>query len=144
MHSMPPLNFDNIPDNEITGVPDTLLEWITAESEHRYISELSKAFKNDISQIENETSPGCYQEVNEEIFEQLRMAEQGIAPLSTVYQTKAHVTRFKTFLKEKKLYTNIEIVPDSILSNYISYFSFSLRIKKNEFYSSPSLVCIRG
>ena len=127
MHSMQPLlNFDNIPDiadNEITGVPDTLLEWITAESEHYR---------------------GCYQEVNEEIFEQLRMAEQGIAPLSTVYQTKAHVTRFKTFLKEKKLYTNIETVPDSILSNYISYFSFSLRTKKNEFYSSSSLVCIRG
>ena len=55
------------------------------------ITPVSKGFKNDISQIENETSPACYQEVNEEIFEQLRMSEQGIAPLSTVYQTKAHM-----------------------------------------------------
>ena len=123
------LNLQNIPDSQMSVVSDDLLAWITSESEQRFVSELSNIFKSDISRIEEETSPMHYEDVKEDILETLRNAEQGVIASSTVYQTKSHVNRLKSFQKEKNLSTNIETAPESILSNYLSYYYFSLRKK---------------
>ena len=63
-------------------------------------------------------------------------------PLVTKKQKEQYATKFKDFLQSKNLSSNIETVPVNILSNYLSYFYFSLRSKKGDMYSPSTLICI--
>jgi len=132
------LDLRNLPNNEVSGLSDEMLEWVTTESGERYISELSKSFQDDLDQME------VYEDVDDEILQTMKNAETSATPLSTKMQTESHVRRFKSFLEENKLSTKIEKVPVTILANYLSFFYYSLKTKDGKPYSAASLVCIRA
>lgn len=122
----------------ISGMSDELLKWITDESGERYIKELSSSFKKEIQEME------VFDDVDDEILNTIKLAESEAIPNSTKNQTEYHVKKFKDFLLQKKLSTNIEKIPIDILSNYLSYYYYSLRRKDSKPYSPTSLICIRA
>ena len=70
--------------------------------------------------------------------------ENDAIPKSTRKQMDTTVNRLKTFLKEKKLSTDLEKLPPRILDNYLRYFYSELRTVEGKFYSPASLVCFRA
>ena len=48
------LNYDNIPDRQISGLDSDELNWVSLESGTRYIKELSCDFLNYLNQEEEE------------------------------------------------------------------------------------------
>ena len=133
------LNLNNIPENEISGLSDEMLEWVTTESGERYITELSKSFQEDLKNMEV-----YYEDVDDEILQVITNTEAAATPTSTKIQTERHVKRFKAFLEENKLSTEIEKVPINILVNYLCFFYYSLKTKDGKPYSASSLICIRA
>ena len=80
------LNLINVPNNEISGLSEEMLTWVTSESGDRYITELTKSFEDELNQIE------VYEDLNEETLTILREAETYVSkaefPQSTQKQTK--------------------------------------------------------
>lgn len=132
------LNLENIPNGEISGISTECLDWVTDESNERFITELSASFAKDLEKIE------AFENVGEDVLTMLKTAESSSVPMSTQKQTKNHVKKFKSFLMEKNLSVNIEKAPSEILANYLSYFYYSLRTKEGKPYSPASLICIRA
>ena len=132
------INLANVPNNQISGLTDEMLNWVTNESGERYITELTKSFEDKLNEIE------VYEDVDEETLKTLREAESKIVPQSTQKQTKNHIKRFKEFLLMKNLSDKIETVPLPILGNYLSFFYYSLETKDGNPYSPASLICFRA
>ena len=65
-------------------------------------------------------------------------------PKATKFSTNNHVSRFKKFLEEKSLCSNIETLPVEVLADYLRFYYFSLKTKEGRFYSPNSLVEIRA
>ena len=128
----------NIPNHEISGLSTECLDWVSDESAFRYVEELTSDFRRELNQIEE------FEEVNDDVLKILNEAEKSVIPSSTQKQNKSHVDKFKNFLSEKKLSTNIESAPPEILSKYLSYFYYSLQTKDGKPYSPASLICIRA
>jgi len=54
------------------------------------------------------------------------------------------VLRFRNFLHDKKLCTDFEKVPDTILNNYLRLFYSELKKEDGGFYAPQSLICFRA
>ena len=61
------LNLNNIPENEISGLSDEMLEQITRESGERYITELSKSFQEDLKNMK--VGLHVYEDVDDKILQ---------------------------------------------------------------------------
>lgn len=131
------INFSNIPTNEISGLDDAGLLWISKESMDRDIYEISEEFLEMLG--ENEIV-----EISEDIEEHLKNLEKEGVPKSTQAQMERTSKRFLSFLQDKKLSINISEVPKHILNNYIRYFYSELQTLKDEYYSPASLICFRA
>ena len=62
------INMANIPNNQISGESDEMLQWLESESMERYVSELSRSFREELEEIE------VYEDVDEEILQTIREA----------------------------------------------------------------------
>ena len=95
----------------ISGVSDDELHWLTLESNDRYIQELSEDFLNEFNSPENDLKN--YKDIEDEIVTEMNDAEKANIPNSTAFSTQQWVKKFKNFLVEKKLSTEIETMPCS-------------------------------
>jgi len=134
------LNLENVPGKMISGLSTEELDWITAESTERFILEMDPNFLDEMN-CEDNTE---WKMLENEIVKEMDDAENSSIPMSTKFNTKQHVTKFKTFLSSKGLSTNIEQMPVSFLALYLRYFYFHLRCKDGRPYSPRSLIGIRA
>lgn len=133
------LNLANVPGNEISGLSTEILDFITKESENRYLLELSNNFQNELNNLEKD-----FPMLTPDQLEELNQIEKSSIPAGTGAQTQRHVSKFQKFLRENKLCEDFENAPDSVLNDYLRFFYSSLRTKDNHLYSPSSLVCIRA
>ena len=138
-----PINLQNIPGGMISGLSTNELEWVSAESVDRFLSELSLYFFDDIH-VEAESMIEEFSSLDEDIITEMNDLEKELTPKGTQHQTISHIRKFKNFLESKKLSTNIEAMPVRFLADYLRYFYFSLRCKDGRFYAPRSLVGIRA
>ena len=133
------LNLENVPGNEISGNSTEELDWITRESNDRYLYELSAAFVESLDNLEDFSI-----DINEEIDRDLKILEGEALPKSTKEQMLRYFKKFKDFLISKSLSVNFETLPKPVFNNYLRYFYSELRTRNGQFYSPASLVCIRA
>ena len=138
----PLLNFDNVPNNMISGLDTDELNWVTMESGERELIELSGSFLDMLNEIEQ--SEEISEELSAEIVKDLDILEQENIPRSCVKQMDASVKRFQVFLKENKLNSNLMNVPKKILNTYLRFFYSELKQVNGLYYAPPSLICIRA
>lgn len=131
------MNFENIPNQQIQGLNDNELQWVTQESGERFLTELSDSFLSYLNGEENEN-------ISKAVIEELERIENDSIPRSTQKQMENTTRRLKNFLTEKKLSTDLENVPISILDNYLRYFFSELRTNEGKYYAPASLVCFRA
>ena len=74
----------------------------------------------------------------------LLLLENHNVPASTKAQMLQHVSRFRQFLQQKNLSTEFETIPNVMLNKYLTYFYSELRKRDGNYYSPPSLICIRA
>ena len=128
------LNLINVPNGEISGLDSETLDFVTQESNDRYVSEI------DSTIFEGEPIP----DLSPDLEEYLQRLEKEFIPKSTSSQNKRTVERFRSFLQEKKFCTEFENVPTSILNNYLRLFYASLRKQDGKLYAPQSLICFRA
>ena len=121
-----------MPNGEISGLDSETLDFVSRESNDRYVSEI------DSTIFEGEPIP----DLSPDLEEYLQNLEKEFIPKSTSSQNKRTVERFRRFLQENKFCTEFENVPTSILNNYLRLFYSSLR--KLDLYTPQSLICFRA
>lgn len=131
------LNMQNIPNQQISGLSDYELKWVTKESDERFVKELSNGFLSYLNDEENEDIP-------DELLAKLEKIETDSIPNSTQKQMDNTIRRFREFLNKKKLSSNLENIPIRILDNYLRFFYSELRTKEGNYYAPASLVCFRA
>lgn len=131
------LNLNNIPNHQLSGNDTNELDWITQESNDRFLIELSDEFINFINDAETTSIP-------QSVMDELDEMERNSIPKSSMKQMENTVKRFTSFLCEKKLSTNLKDIPVNILNNYLRYFYAQLRTQNGSYYAPPSLICIRA
>lgn len=133
------LNLQNVPGKCINGMDDELLDFITAESNDRYIIELENCFHEELLHMEQNLP-----QLNKEDLEDLDKIESESIAVGTDAQTKRHALMFRNFLQQRQLCPDFERVPDRLLNDYLRLFYGNLRKNDDTFYSPSSLVCIRA
>jgi hypothetical protein len=120
------LNMNNVPGKIISGVDDETLNFITKESNERFLIELDPKFLEevDISLFEMDNNENI---LTEEEQRELARIEQASVPISTQKETECHVKRFRSFLANRKLSVEFESVPKNILNDYLCLFYSKLR-----------------
>lgn len=131
------MNLDNFPGGMMSGVDDSFLDFFVNESSCRYITELDDGYTNSLNAIETI-------EISEEEKQHLIELEKECIPMSTQQQTNQHIKKLKKFLTDKGLCTDIQMVPEKILCDYLRLFYSELRTDKGGFYSPSSLICFRA
>ena len=104
------LNLNNIPNQQISGLNDDELKWVTHETNSRYVIELDSNLFNDlIEDFEqaNKNEDG-FKNLENDIIREMDEAEEDGIPNSTKFSTSQHVGKFKSFLASKGLSENIE------------------------------------
>ena len=74
----------------------------------------------------------------------MKLKNQINVPNSTAFSTQQWVKKFKAFLEENELSTNIETMPVRFLSQYLRYFYYRLKRKDGVPYAPRSLIGIRA
>ena len=121
----------------ISGLSTDELTWITKESGLRNCVELDPNFLNTLEWTDETANyPGVHEEIQKEMDE----IEKQSIPKSTQTATVNHVKKFKSFLKENNLSTDIENMPIKFLADYLRFFYFKLKYKDGSSYSPRSLV----
>jgi len=125
----------------ISGLSTEELDWITKESEKRNCIELSSNFTSTGTK---ELTAEMYPDINAAITKEMNEIERQAIPKSTQSATENHVKKFKSFLHENNLSTDIEAMPIKFLAEYLRFFYFKLKCKDGSSYSPMSLVAIRA
>ena len=128
------LNMNNVPGEQICGLDSETLEFVTHESNYRFLSELDPTIFDDLP-IPDLT-------VDEE--KSLRELEESAIPKTTQDQRRRTALKFRKFLEEKNLCKDFENVPDMILNNYLRLFYSSLKKEDGSYYAPQSLICFRA
>ena len=140
------LNLSNVPNQQISGLNDDELQWVTDESNERYVLELDTAMFDELME-DYKNADGDeeeYKDLEDEITKEMDEAEEEGIPTSTKFSTNQHVAKFKSFLSAKGLSENIEKMPASFLNKYLRLFYFSLKRKDGIPYAPRSLIGIRA
>lgn len=135
------LNLYNVPGQMISGMDGNLLDWVTDQSNYRFLDELNCSFDNNLLQIENDIE---VVDLSNEIQEALNKIEKDSIPASTKSQMQRHTLKFRKFLEDKNLDTRFENVPSTILNKYLRYFYSELSKEDGTPYAPASLICIRA
>lgn len=136
------IDLANIPGNELSGVDTETYNWVTEESNSRYIHELSRDFEQMLQSDEGELFANSL--LNDEITAELNELERSCIPKSSQKQMDSTINRFKTFLKANNLSDDLLHIPSKVLNDYLRFFYSRLRKQDGTFYTSSSLVCIRA
>ena len=80
------INFKNVPNEMVSRVSDEELEWITRESNSRFLSELSDDFLSEFNFPESLLDE--YADLEDKIVEEMNDAEKANIPNSTAFSTK--------------------------------------------------------
>ena len=131
------INFSNIPGNQISGLNDEMLAWVTEESNERVLEEISTSFLQSLDDI-------TLSEIPEDVQKELDQIEKDSIPKTSVKQMNEAIERFKSFLREKSFSTDLLGIPIVLLNTYLRYFYSELRTRNGNFYAPASLVCIRA
>jgi len=131
------IDLSNIPGNQISGLDDEMLAWITEESNSRYIEELSASF---VRQLDNQT----LNEIPEDVENELDRLEMASVPKTSMKQMNEAIQKFRAFLCDKLLSNDLQGIPIALLDTYLRYFYSELKTKEGKFYAPASLVCIRA
>ncbi len=132
------INLSNIPNGMISGLGTDELEWISVESNDRFIDEISGDFLRYLNEEE------ASEAITSDILKELDDLEKECIPQSSLKQMNNEISRLKTFLSGKKMSIEILKVPKSILDTYLRFYYSSLRTKDGRFYAPKSLICIRA
>ena len=92
------LNLQNIPQQEITGLSDDELQWITNESNSRYVVELDPEFFREITEDNTNictNNEDEFKDLEDEIKREMDEAEEEGIPTSTKFSTTQHVKKFQ-------------------------------------------------
>lgn len=135
------LNLNNFPGKMISGVGDETLDFISRESNDRFLVELDPDFLNEIDTYEMNIGDSIL--THEEQVELERIEKESI-PFNTQKETDSHVNRFRTFLVERKLSENFETASRKILNDYLCLFYCKIRKAYGSVYVPQSLICIRA
>ena len=122
----------------VSGVSDEELQWITHESNDRYIKELSAEFLKEFQSPEED-----YADIENDIINEMNEAEKSNVPNSTAFSTQQWVKKFKAFLEENELSSAL-FEPVRFLSQYLRYFYDRLKRKDGVPYAPRSLIGIRA
>lgn len=117
------LDFSKIPDGIISGLESSAIEKLAQN-------------KNNTEFINFE----LYNEIQEE----MKKAEEIVQNKFNDNQTYHYSAMFANFLKENGLSTDIKNIPNSYLNKYLRFFYSKLRLKDGNYYSQPTLLCIRS
>ena len=115
------LNLQNVPGNEICGMRDDLLQWVTSKSDERYLHELSDSFLQMLNDDESSEI------ISPQITKELDLLEREFTPKSSLKQQESTIKRFKVFLESKQLSSDILNIPIKVLNDYLRYFYSQLR-----------------
>ena len=132
---------NNIPEQQISGLDSNVLDWVSFQSSERCVNEISPEFLNYLNREED---PMTIEELTTEIIAEMNATEKESIPASTLKQMNETADRFKRFLAEKSLSTDLEGIPAQILNDYLRYFYMNLRTLDGHFYAPASLICIRA
>ena len=133
------INLKNVPDEMLSGVSDSCLDFVTRESNERFVVELDPSFFKSLEEADRFDSI-----LTEQEEEDLIALERSSVSKSTGKQTTQHVNRFRKFLRDRGLCTSFETVPSEILNNYLRLFYSQLRTESGSYYAPASLLCIRA
>jgi integrase len=133
------INFDNVPGRMISGLNDEELEWVSKESETRFLNELLP--NPDIDAFLSELN---FSDIDADITIQMDQLEAESIPKTTQYSTDYNVKKLKAFLVSNNLSSDIESMPAMILAQYLRLFYFNLKCKDGSPYSPRTLIGIRA
>ena len=133
------INLENIPDAMVSGLSTEMLDFVTSESNYRYLKELDVFFLNQLENLEKMDKTLTNEQEN-----QLNELEMYGNAKSSEEQSRRWVKEFKSFLRKEHLCENFETVPPKLLNDYLRLFYASLRKKDGTFYAPSSLVCVRA
>ena len=105
------LNLSNLPGEIVSGLSTDELAWVSSESSSRYLEELSEEFAR---RLQCEEIP----DISDDAVNELIQLERDGMPKSSVRQMEDNTARFKEFLRNEKLSSDLLRVPVSILNNY--------------------------
>lgn len=129
------LHFKNIPNQMLSGVSGTALDFVSKESANRYLLELDGKFLSNLNELCDNLPILTADQLKE-----LDNIETSGIPSSTSNQTKQHVTKFKKFLLSEGLSDNIEEVPAPYLNDYLRLFYAKIRKEDGTLFAPASLV----
>lgn len=133
------MNLENIPNGLISGLSTDVLDFVTHESNDRYMIELDQSFLDNLL-----TTEDLDKSLSPDQEKMLIELEQSGQATSSENQTKKWVKEFKTYLKNKGLCERFENVPPTVLNDYLRLFYSTLMKKDGSLYAPSSLVCIRA
>ena len=140
------INLTNLPNQQVSGLNEEELKWVTNQSIDRYVVELDPTMFNEL--LEDYTNADQeeeeYKDLDDEVMREMDQAELEGIPSSTKFGTMQHVSKFKSFLLSKGLSQDIEEMPATFLNKYLRLFYFSLKCKDGSPYAPRSLIGIRA
>jgi len=135
------LDFQNIPDNIISGLDSNELMFVSKESNNRFVNELDPQIMDDLNAILKDNE---LKDLSSEEKEYIKRLETESIPKSTQKDTESSVRKFKKFLKQKGFNENFEEIPKSFLNKYLCLFYAELRKNDGNLFAPTSLICIRA
>lgn len=80
----------------------------------------------------------------DDVLKALDTTEASMKPKTSTNQEKVHTARLLKFFEEKLITCDLSTVREETLDSYLRWFYHDIRTKKGDFYSPPSLKCIRA
>ena len=123
------INFDNVPNQEFSGVSDEELVFFSNESNQRYLKELDHDFLKEFEDFPADVDADTKALMNEDMVCK-----------STAWNTSNEIKHLKTFLSNKKLSSDIETIPTTVLAEYLRFYYYSLQKNDGTEYAPVTLI----
>ena len=81
------LNFENIPNHQVSGLDDDTLSWVANISNERYLHEISEEFKHELDNFEFSSLEIV---LPVDVEDELNKIESASIPFSSKQQMKSH------------------------------------------------------
>lgn len=145
------LNLSKIKGNQISGLSSenlNFLEILTNDDTNNYVYDqftgLTDSQTAEIIESTADFDDTSYPDLSDEIMREIAKTEEDAKNKRTSDQTKQYVSKFKSFLRDEKLPTNIEEMPVKYLSQYLRFWYSKLSRQDGNFYSPSTLICMRA
>ena len=146
------INLSKIKTNQISGMNTedlSFLELLTSEDTNEMFNQFTGLTDAQAAIIEESAEhfgdiSSFYPDLGEDIKKEIALIEEEAKNKRTSDQTKQYVNKFKSFLRDEKLPTNIEKMPVRYLSQYLRFWYSKLTTLDGKLYSPSSLICMRA